>query len=182
MKTLLPHLAPQLLIDFRNNQDLSGWLSSEKLDGWRMIWTGREYLTRQGLAFPVPAAWLEGMPNCPLDGELFAGRGEFNSIRARMKNSWNGLKFHVFDAPSASPFHERASLLERMPLPGHCVRFEHSPIASTKEWKKQAWKISLEGGEGLVARNPLAPYKSGRDANILRFVPQDPNANRKNLL
>jgi DNA ligase-1 len=170
-------MKPQLLIDW-NHHNVTGWLCSEKLDGWRMIWDGKQFLTRQGTIFQAPREWFAGMPDIPLDGELFAGRGTFNSIRERMKQNWQGLKFHVFDLPSPAPFHARFEELEKIPLPQHCALINHFPILSTAEWEKQASSIALDGGEGIIARNPSAPYKSGRDSNILRLVPQNPNLNR----
>jgi DNA ligase-1 len=171
-------MKPQLLTDY-TIQTVTGWIASEKLDGWRMLWTGSQFITRQGLPLSPPPHWLEGMPDHPLDGELFAGRGEFNSIRQRMRDGWHGLAFHVFDVPSPLPFADRAQALEILPLPAHCVKVTHWPIESAKSWTAQGFKIAAAGGEGIIARNPAAPYKAGRDPQIVRFVPYNPAENRK---
>lgn len=89
---------PTLLHDYCGAR-ISGWLMSAKLDGWRMLWTGREFVSRQGVRFDVPDSWVAGMPDFPLDGELFAGRGNFNLIQGLMRDGWQGLAFHVFDVP-----------------------------------------------------------------------------------
>src|SRR4051794_25751247 len=68
---------PQLLLanSWDNAADLSGWWMSEKLDGVRAYWTGKgEFLSRQGNLFHAPDWFVEGLPNVPLDGELWIDR------------------------------------------------------------------------------------------------------------
>lgn len=170
-------MKPTLLRD-HEAQDVSGWLMSEKLDGWRMLWTGSEFVSRSGKAFDVPAAWLVGMPDFPIDGELFAGRGKFNQIQGMIRDGWKGLSFHAFDVPSELPFAERVDVLQSLSLPAHCELVKHETVADERAMKVAAWKNVLTGGEGVVVRNPAAPYKSGRDKNVLRDVPRDPVQNR----
>ena len=171
-------MKPTLLRDHETT-DVSGWLMSEKLDGWRMLWTGSEFVSRSGKAFDVPAAWLVGMPDFPLDGELFAGRGKFNQIQGMIRDGWEGLSFQAFDVPSELPFVDRVEALQSLSLPAHCELVKHETIASTDKMKAAAWRVILScGGEGVVVRNPASPYKSGRDQNVLRDVPRDPAQNR----
>ena len=51
---------------------------SEKFDGLRAIWDGNCFYSRTGKLFAFPKFFTEGFPNCLLDGELFAGRGNFD--------------------------------------------------------------------------------------------------------
>jgi hypothetical protein len=44
--------APMSGNDWQKGQDVSGWFASEKLDGWRAVWTGTELLT--AAAMPTP--------------------------------------------------------------------------------------------------------------------------------
>ena len=170
-------MKPTLLRDHETT-DVSGWLMSEKLDGWRMLWTGSEFVSRSGKSFDVPAAWLVGMPDFPLDGELFAGRGKFNQIQGMIRDGWEGLSFQAFDVPSALPFADRVEILNKLSLPAHCELVKHETVADERAMKAAAWKEVLAGGEGVVVRNPASPYKSGRDKNVLRDVPRDPAQNR----
>jgi DNA ligase 1 len=53
--------APALLLahSWDNEQDLTGWWLSEKLDGVRCYWTGKVLLSRQGNRFYAPDCfWL----------------------------------------------------------------------------------------------------------------------------
>jgi len=70
---------PNLLLAERweNDIDLAGWWMSEKLDGVRAWWTGREFLSRQGNVYCAPDWFVAGLPSLPLDGELWLDRKTF---------------------------------------------------------------------------------------------------------
>src|SRR5262245_61120536 len=57
--------------------DLSGWWMSEKLDGVRAYWDGKQFLSRQGNLYHAPAWFTAGLPEVPLDGELWIDRKKF---------------------------------------------------------------------------------------------------------
>ncbi len=87
------------------------WIS-EKVDGFRAIWTGKEFRSKQGNVFNAPPSWLARMPkDIQLDGELWLGRGNFQegSSIVRKKNwdsvdeqerEWDRLTYVIFDSPS----------------------------------------------------------------------------------
>src|SRR5690348_13982391 len=84
--------------------DPTGWLMSEKFDGVRAWWNGRQLITRRGTVVAAPSWFLEGFPDIPLDGELWGGRGLFNEssgiVRSkRADHRWMRLTYQVFDAP-----------------------------------------------------------------------------------
>src|SRR6059058_5282963 len=61
---------PLLLAEtWDNAADLSGWWMSEKLDGVRAYWDGRQLISRLGNTFQAPDWFLQGFPESPLDGE-----------------------------------------------------------------------------------------------------------------
>ena len=170
---------PTLLRDYQG-QDVSGWLMSEKLDGWRMMWNGSEFVSRQGVVFDAPEWFKKGMPTMALDGELFAGRGEFNAIQRRMSEGWLGLTFEVFDVPEmVAPFRQRAKYLQYITLPSHVSLVRHERCRDMQHMLVAAEAVIDEGGEGVVVRDPKAMYEAGRTADVLRWVPQDPAVNRR---
>jgi DNA ligase-1 len=67
--------APRLLLAeaWHGASDVAGWWLSEKLDGVRGYWTGRQFQSRQGNAFHAPDWFTAGLPPVPLDGELWLG-------------------------------------------------------------------------------------------------------------
>jgi DNA ligase-1 len=110
---------PPLLLAERwdNAQDLSGWWMSEKLDGVRAYWDGRSLISRLGNRFHAPDWFLAGLPEVPLDGELWIGRKAFQRtvgvVRRQDKSDhWKEVVFVVFDAPAvAGPFEERLAFV-----------------------------------------------------------------------
>lgn len=168
---------PTLLRDYQG-QAVSGWLMSEKLDGWRLMWNGEDYVLRGGGILRVPESWKIGMPACPLDGELFAGRGQFNRTQTLIAGGFRGLTFHAFDAPSDLPFRQRLAFLQSIPLPDHCRMAPHIRCKGTEHMIDAADAIVSDGGEGVVVRDPRAAYQPGRSGAVLRWVPQCPAKNR----
>ena len=74
--------------------DLENYWVSEKLDGVRAYWDGKQLISRQGNVFNVPEWFVSGFPGLPLDGELWMGRNQFEvlsgAVRKRIpdENQW----------------------------------------------------------------------------------------------
>src|SRR5438270_7090472 len=104
--------APPLLLaeSWDGSSDPAGWWLSEKLDGVRAYWDGKQFLSRLGNLYHAPDWFIAGLPEVPLDGELWGGRKKFQrtvSIARRQDRSehWKELSFVVFDAPALdAPF------------------------------------------------------------------------------
>ena len=158
-----------LLLTEYIGQTVEGWLASEKIDGIRALWNGREFISRNGVVFTVPDWFKAGMPECPLDGELFAGSLGL-TISATQAGRWSEVRFYAFDAPSADQFKDRVAKLATMPLPAHCEAVLHWTTGTVDAIRK-ADEIASNGGEGLVVRNPSAPYAAGRSSAALKIKP-----------
>ena len=111
---------------------VAGWLVSEKFDGQRAIWDGgvtrgkpkkdvpwantlkdERYVdeqistglwSRYGNVIHAPDWWLDSLPNCLLDGELYMERGAFQETRkivSRLSGGegWKNIRFLVIDIP-----------------------------------------------------------------------------------
>ena len=154
---------------------------SEELDGWRLGWTGQDFILRGGGVLRVPDRWKAGMPAVALDGELFAGGGGFNEIQGRIARGFHGLSFQVFDAPAALPFRRRLAYLKTLDLPGHCQIVPQIKCKDTPHLLEYADAIVDAGGEGLVVRDPRAMYQAGRTYDVLRWVPVDPRVSRRKV-
>ena len=63
-----------LAVDLSGESRIDGWLASEKLNGCRAYWTGKEFFTRGGNVIHAPAWFTKGLPDLHLDGEINAGR------------------------------------------------------------------------------------------------------------
>lgn len=158
-----------LLLSDYIGQTVEGWLASEKIDGIRALWNGSEFISRNGVVFNVPDWFKVGMPDCALDGELFAGSLGL-TVSATQAGRWHEVTFHAFDAPSAAPFKDRVANLATMVLPSHCEAVTHW-LTDTLGAIRKADEIASNGGEGLVVRDPAKPYVAGRTAAALKIKP-----------
>lgn len=166
-----------MLLEQYKNQDVTGWVMSEKLDGVRGFWDGKQLLSRQGYPFNPPDYFVEHFPPFAIDGELFSERGKFSEISATVRSAnpkgWYKLKLHVFDVPNAEGdlFDRLATLekwLETNPSP-HITIIKQIPLKNTDHLHQFFSEIQQFGGEGVVVRNPNSPYIHGRSAQILKL-------------
>jgi DNA ligase 1 len=101
-----------------------------------------------------------------LDGELFSGRGTFQSTVSVVKtlNSphWKTIVFHVFDIPSlgSKPFEERYEKLQELfgengEYKNEYVKVvEHEEVRDREHVFERLKEVESEGGEGLMLREP----------------------------
>jgi DNA ligase-1 len=169
---------PVLLAEaWDNAQDLSGWWMSEKLDGVRAYWDGKQFLSRQGNLYHAPEWFIEGLPPVPLDGELWLDRKAFQrtvSIVRRQDKSdhWNTIRFVIFDAPlAAKPFEDRIEYLkEESPRwqNKNIEILEHKLCSDLDHLRSELQRVESLGGEGLMLRQPSSVYVAGRSATLLK--------------
>jgi DNA ligase-1 len=53
------------------NKDPTGWFMTEKFDGMRLLWDGKQLYTRQGTKVKAPTFFTSKLPKVPLDGEIW---------------------------------------------------------------------------------------------------------------
>ncbi len=169
---------PVLLAEsWDNAADLSGWWMSEKLDGVRAYWDGKQFLSRQGNIYHAPEWFIEGLPSVPLDGELWIDRKKFQrtvSVVRRQDKSdlWKEVKFLIFDAPAASGvFEERVKFLKDI-LAKAQTKFvhahEHTLCKNLECLRAELTRVEALGGEGLMLRQPGSKYVAGRSSTLLK--------------
>ncbi len=158
-------------------QDLTGWWLSEKLDGVRAYWDGKQFLSRGYNIYYAPDWFTAGLPDHPLDGELWIGRKKFQEASdvARSQGQserWKPMKYLVFDAPDAKgPFEDRMKFLAdahpswKSPA---TTLLEHVVCASNKHLETELERIISLGGEGLMVRKPGSHYERTRSSTILK--------------
>lgn len=169
---------PVLLAEsWDNAADLAGWWMSEKLDGVRAYWDGKQFLSRNGNLFHAPDWFLEGLPDHPLDGELWLDRKAFSrtiSIVRRQDKSdhWKQVRYVLFDAPAqGGPFEERLAFLADLVAsrkPAFALALEHSLCRDVGHLRDELARVEALGGEGLMLRQPGSRYAAGRSATLLK--------------
>jgi DNA ligase-1 len=171
--------SPQLLLanSWENDVDLTGWWMSEKLDGVRAWWDGKQFLSRQGNVFHAPDWFVAGLPNVPLDGELWLDRKAFQrtvSIVRRQDKSdhWREIKYLLFDAPSiVEPFEQRQIALTelvRQHRPQYAKVLDQVRCTGVDALKAELERLEALGGEGLMLRQPGSSYEAGRSPTLLK--------------
>ena len=167
--------------------DLSHYWISEKYDGVRAYWNGRELLTRAGHAIHAPDWFTRGWPATPLDGELWAGRGQFETTTATVRDSvpddeaWRNIRFMVFDLPAHDgPFDARLAALHSLLSSLHVAWVQPVPqsrVRTPEELEQRLQSVTAAGGEGLMLRRDDARYRAERSDDLLKFKPyQDAEA------
>ncbi|WP_238530027.1 DNA ligase [Alicycliphilus denitrificans] len=171
--------SPTLARRYHTGIDVTAYWVSEKYDGVRALWTGRQLLSRQGLPIRAPAWFTAGWPAEPLDGELWAGRGRFDAAQAAVAAAapddaqWRALRYMVFDLPAAP-----GGFGARLPTLQHAVAALGQPwVQAAPQWRVatraqlmgQLREHEKAGAEGLMLRRDDAPYRGGRSEDLLKL-------------
>lgn len=164
-----------------DGQDVSGWLVSEKLDGVRAYWDGTNLLSRSGEIYHAPNWFIQALPDFPLDGELWVGRNQFETtvsiVRQHQPDQrWKEVSYQVFDVPEAS-----GGLLQRMTKltaylkanpTAHIQPVRQFVLKKTDSLNATLNQVVVQGGEGLVIREPNVAYQPGRTTFAFKFKPK----------
>jgi len=146
---------------------------SEKLDGIRAYWNGKNLLSRGGHIIYAPKWFIKDYPPFEIDGELWSKRGDFENISSiiRDKNpsqKWKEIKHYIFEAPNTN-----GNLFQRL---NKVKSYESNIIKIIPQIKiknkshLQSFLKNIEnnGGEGVVIRDPKAPYINKRTSKALK--------------
>ena len=162
---------------------LADYWVSEKYDGVRGYWDGKQLLTRNGKPVRAPAWFTAGWPKVPLDGELWAGRGRFDAAQSAAIRftpddaAWRELRFMVFDLPAdARTFDERRVALDK--VVGDLVIAWLQPVPQGRVADHRALQALLKktingGGEGLVLHRGESHYSTERNDDLLKLKPYE---------
>lgn len=168
--------APMLPQVYAEGDAVAGWWMSEKLDGVRGYWDGRLLWSKQGKLLQPHPDFVAGWPDFALEGELWGGRGSFERtaavVRQPQSADWLQLRFAIFDVPAgAGPFSERIegarAWFQDHPTP-YAFVIEQVPVENSAQLQAELQRVEAAGGEGLMVRNPQAPYAAGRSAEVLK--------------
>lgn len=165
---------------YRGGIPLHGYWVSEKLDGVRGYWDGRQLWTRGGIAITPPTWFTAGWPPQALDGELWAGRGAFTTAVSTVRQqaagdtAWQQMRYQVFDLPAHSgDFDARLAALKQLTLPAWV-----QPVAQERVLSHPALQTLLRetvdgGGEGLVLHKGSSTVALPAKNDWLKFKPFD---------
>ncbi len=171
--------APPLLLaeSWDSATNPTGWWFSEKLDGVRAYWDGKQFLSRNGNRYAAPEWFTRGLPATPLDGELWIARQQFQRTVSIVRRSdgadlWREVRYLVFDAPTvAQPFEQRLDSVKQVLAAGqppYAQALHQETCRSRDHLQTALTKIELLGGEGLMLRRPASLYEPRRSSTLLK--------------
>ena len=160
---------------------LKDYWVSEKYDGVRGFWDGEKLWTRGGEVVAAPAWFTADWPKIPMDGELWAGRGQFSkavsTVRQQIPSlatdaAWRDMRFMVFDLPTQPGFFtDRIQPLNTLvaqinqPWVVAVVQYRLDDHAALQLQLKKTVKL---GGEGLMLHRGDSLYKGLRNDDLLK--------------
>lgn len=162
---------------WENDVDLVGWWMSEKLDGVRAYWDGRRFLSRLGNEYIAPAWFTQGLPDAPLDGELWVGRKQFQRCVSIVRKheaheEWREVRYLIFDAPAhKAPFEDRLQHIQDLLAhhkPAYAQYHRHDVCRDVDHMRHELRRVEALGGEGLMMRRPRSHYEVGRSHTLLK--------------
>ena len=171
--------ASQLMLPevYTSQVDISGWLVSEKLDGVRGYWDGKQMKSKNGIRFSPPDEFVRELPPFPLEGELWGGRNSFEQTMSIVKQQqphagWLSLKFAIFDVPKApGGFTARIAKAKdwfSTHRSDYAFVIPQVPVRNRAQLLEELQRIEHLGGEGLIVRKPDALYSAGRSSEVLK--------------
>lgn len=162
-----------LLLKNYKEQNITGWVMSEKLDGIRAYWTGKELLTRKGNKIYAPAWFTKEYPPFEIDGELWTTRKDFENISSIVRDkkpskAWKEIKHYIFEAPNA-----KGGLFTRLekvkPYESDIIKIiPQIKIKDKNNLKTLLHNIKQKGGEGVVVRDQNSLYIEHRSSKALK--------------
>ena len=181
-------LNPAYYSDDNKIQDtftVADYLVSEKLDGIRAYWNGKQLLTKSGNTIHAPSWFYANFPVTPLDGELWIERGQFQALTRIVLDSepnddaWKNVKYMVFDLPhSNAAFSDRYQQLQTLiqqqrdqnnqPL-HHLQWVEHKSLDNLSILEQWLDIVSSHNGEGLMLHHKANNYTAGRTEHLLKL-------------
>jgi DNA ligase-1 len=175
--------APTLLLAerYRDDVDVSRYWVSEKLDGVRANWDGKNLRFRSGNPVPAPQWFIDALPGQPLDGELWLGRGSFDQLSAIVRRQvpveaeWQRVRYMIFELPNApGSFTERVERIKTITAEAKLPWLQAVPqfrLPDAVALQRKLRDVVRGGGEGLMLHRADAAYETGRSSALLKVTP-----------
>lgn len=171
-------------------------LAQPKLDGMRcwVEWvehTPRLWSSEGNLITGVPHIevllkdWAAQVGELPFDGELYNHTMKFEDIISvtkrcgdNLRDDFTNVQYHIFDIKGGQPNLERIKVVRKAfeAMPEGVRKVDVFQCVPTKVVRREDVDAQLdhyvsEGYEGIILRNPLAPYVEKRPWTILKWKP-----------
>ncbi len=158
-------------------QNITGWVMSEKYDGIRGYWDGRQMYSKGGYEIVLPDFFRNELPPFALDGELWIARGAFEKIAAivldeKPSPEWKQVTYQIFEVPFAKgDFLQRLQKVKDWIMEHHTPHLyviKQIPCQGREHMQRFLENVVQKGGEGVMVKDPSSEYFTGRDSRILK--------------
>jgi len=169
----------QHAIQFKTVDDISQYWLSEKLDGMRGYWDGKQLLSRQGNIIHSPKWFTKHWPKTVMDGELWLGRNKFQQTISCVRkitideSCWQQVTFMVFDLPKhtstfTNRIKEMKTLVNNNSSP-YLAMIKQFKVSTIEQLETTLNNVVASKGEGLMLHLGSAYYHVGRSTSILKL-------------
>jgi len=162
---------------YKGKEEIRNWVMSEKLDGIRAYWDGATLVTRKGKKIHAPKSFTKNFPKFELDGELWTKRNDFENIQSivmdkKPSKNWSEITYYIFEVPNqAQTFLKRLNIAKKWfnQNPNYQVKIlKQTKIKNKKHLDSFLNKIIQKKGEGVIIKDPMQDYYTGRSPHILK--------------
>jgi len=172
----------QLATIYHQEIDIKKFWISEKLDGVRAYWNGKNLISRQGNTFNAPLWFTKDFPDTQIDGELWIARNQFEQVSGIVRKQkatteqWQKISFMIFDLPSSSEnFNERIKSMEKIVADSaspHLKMITQQKVQSNTQLQLLLEQVLSQGGEGLMLHKGSAYYQAKRSKDLMKLKKQ----------
>ncbi|MGB5965221.1 MAG: DNA ligase [Sulfurimonadaceae bacterium] len=157
------------------DQNISGWVMSEKLDGIRGYWDGKAMYSKNSKKLFTPKGFTKNFPSFALDGELWSRHQDFEAVQSKVlkhNGTWEGISYNIFEVP-----HAKGDFFSRIDKAKQWFKDHPNPYVqiipqytcqNTQDLDQYLDEVISSGGEGVMVKNPQLSYISGRTSSILK--------------
>jgi DNA ligase 1 len=164
---------------YQRGIDVTQYLVSEKYDGVRAIWDGKQLISRHGNVIFAPTWFTKDLPKTPLDGELWLGRHQFEALSGAVRKDvpideeWKHISYLIFELPNAEgTFEARAKriieIVQKTNIP-QLKAVTQFRVKNETELNKKLKQVVAQDGEGLMLHRADALYVTGRSDVLLKL-------------
>ncbi len=161
----------------KNSHEVIGWAMSEKLDGIRAYWDGKNLLSKNSNQIHAPKWFISQLPPFEIDGELWTKRADFENIQnivldKNPSKKWEEITYNIFEVPNQKgDFFQRLNVLEKWLLENNSKNIKIIPqtICKNKNHLNEYLDTLVsKNAEGIIIKNPKIDYFVGRSSNVLK--------------
>lgn len=163
--------------NYSADTNLSDYLVSEKYDGVRAYWDGKQFWTRQGNRINPPTSFVANYPNMPLDGELWLGHNQFSDLMSIIHDAtdkrWQQVSYMVFDLPNlpiefSARYQKMLELAKQLPSSNSIKIVKQFDVNNHQQLETLLNQYVDKGAEGLMLHKKSALYRGKRSDDLIK--------------